>query len=194
LVQEGVDDWDKSASFNARATPRRSTSSLGVIEGSMAVCTVTYSAEVARRAYRTFFWRKFSTPLGLFYLLSLPINLALLVFVYLFMGTNWVLGAFGVLFIGTLYIQAVAYFAMPRAMARAAVKLNAAEIETTSKGFRASIGPNVSFLDWARFKYVWVYPDFVILVGKPELLFRFAYVPAIGMSAEARRDFEDAGK
>jgi hypothetical protein len=159
----------------------------------MAVCTVTYSAAVARRAYRTFFWRKFRTPLGLFYLLSLPTNLALLIFIYLFLGTTWVLGAFGVLFFGNLYLQAVAYFLMPRAIARAAVKLNSAEIETTSGGFRVSNGPNVTFLDWARFKYVWVYPDFVILVIKPELLFRFAYVPAIGMSPEARKDFEDAG-
>jgi hypothetical protein len=158
----------------------------------MAVCTVIYSAEVARRAGRTFFWKKFGTPFGILYAISLPLMLIFLIFVYHNVGTNWIFGAFGVLFVGNVYIQALTYFAVPRTMARLAAKLSTAEIETSDKGFKASIGPNVSFVEWNRFRYVWSYPDFVILVLKPALLFRFAYLPALGMSLEVRKDFEAA--
>jgi hypothetical protein len=160
----------------------------------MAACTVTYSPDIARRAYRTFFWRKFSTPLGILYLLSLPICLASLTFVYLYMGTNWVFGALAVVFVGNLYIQILSYFAVPRAIARVAIKFNTATIETAIDGFRLSAGQYVSFLEWTRFKYVWPYQDFMVLVPKPALLFRFGYVPALGMSDEVRRDFEAAGR
>jgi len=34
----------------------------------VATCNVTYSEGVVRRAVRTFFWRRFKTPLGALYL------------------------------------------------------------------------------------------------------------------------------
>jgi hypothetical protein len=128
------------------------------------------------------------------YLLAMPINLAALILIYLCMGTNWMFGALAIVLVGTFYLQILVYFAAPKAMARRALNFGTAEIETSDAGFRASIGKNVTFLEWTRFKHIWMYPDFVILVLNPLLLAGFAYVPAAGMSTEVRKDFEDAGQ
>ncbi len=162
----------------------------------MATCAVTYSPEVARRAVRTYFWRKFGTPFGVSYLVSVPVTIGAIAFTYYMQGPNWFVGGFGFMLAFNLLMQWLYYFNLPRAFAKrlADPALRTAEITTSADGVRIVIGPNASLLKWARFKRIWLYDDFVILAMNPPLQMGFTYIPTAGMSTEVRRDFEAAGQ
>jgi len=162
----------------------------------MTTCTVTYSPEVARRAARTYFWRKFKTPFGVSYLASVPVMIGAVAFIYYMQGANWFVGAFGLLIFFNLLMQWGYYFSLPRALARrlADPALRTAEVTTSPEGVRIVIGPNASLLKWARFKRIWLYDDFVILAVNPPLQMGFTYLPTAGMSTEVRRDLEAASQ
>ena len=162
----------------------------------MAACTVTYSPEVARRAARTYFWRKFGTLFGASYLASVSVMTGAIVFIYYMQGANWFVGAFGLLLFFNVLMQWGYYFTLPRALAKrlADPALRTAEITTSSDGVRIVIGPNASLLKWARLKRIWLYDDFVILAINPPLQMRFTYIPTAGMSTEVRRDLEAASQ
>lgn len=80
----------------------------------MANCTVTYSIEVARRAVRTYFWRRFKTPLGLGFLFFIPLMAGLICFVYLTEGDNWIVGAIGLLIALNILIQGTVYLSFQK--------------------------------------------------------------------------------
>jgi hypothetical protein len=162
----------------------------------MATCTVTYSPEVARRAARTYFWRKFKTLFGALYLASVPLMIGAIAFIYHMQGANWFVGAFGLLLFFNLLMEWTYYFSLPRALARrlADPANRTAEVTTSADGVRIAIGPNASLLKWARFKHVWLYDDFVILAVMPPLMTGFVYLPTAGMTPEVRRDLESASQ
>jgi len=162
----------------------------------MATCTVTYSPEVARRAARAYFWRKFATLFGASYLASIPVMIGAIAFIYYMQGANWFVGAFGLLLFFNVLMQWGYYFTLPRALAKRLVDplLCTAEITTSADGVRIVIGPNASLLKWARFRRIWLYDDFVILAMNPPLQMGFTYIPTAGMSTEVRRDLEAAAQ
>jgi hypothetical protein len=165
----------------------------------MATCTLTYSTEVARRAFRTYFWKRFSTPLGLFYLFSFPLIIGAVWFAYSFDGANWFVGAFGLAILMNLSLQGIyyyaCYFAFPKAFARrlSDPMARTAEVETSLEGIRILSGPNAALLTWARFKYIWLYDDFVLMAAKPPM-FPVFFIPTNGMTPEVHRDLEAAGQ
>ena len=161
----------------------------------MATCTITYSEAVARRAVHAFFWRRFKTPLGALYLLSLPLLIAIIVFVYSVDGPNWFVGAFGLILVMNVLIQGTFYFSLPKAFARRLLDPanRTADVETSSEGVRVASGRSAAVLAWAKFPYVWIYEDFVILAAKPPLM-RFTFLPTDGMTPDVRRDLETASE
>ena len=160
----------------------------------MATCNVTYSEGVVRRAVRTFFWRRFKTPLGVLYLGSFPILLGAIGFAYSIDGPNWFVGAVGLLLVLNIIIQATPYFVLPKAFAKriADPAKRSAEVETSTEGVRVTNGPNAALLPWKRFKYIWVYDQYIILAVRPPMLM-FVIIPTEGMTSDVRRDFEEAG-
>jgi hypothetical protein len=160
----------------------------------VASCTVTYSAEVARRAARKYFWRRYKTPLGLSFLFSIPLMTGFIFFVYKTDGANWFVGAFGLLIVMNIIIQGSYYFSLPKAFARrlSDPSLRTAELETLPIGIRVTSGLNSSLLKWERFKHIWFYPDFVILAVRPPLMMGFTFLPTDGMTVDVRRDIEAA--
>src|SRR5262249_36963543 len=112
----------------------------------MATCTVTYTPDVARRAARTYFWRKFKTPFGASYFLSVPVMIGAVAFIYYVQGANWFVGAFGLLIFFNLLMQWAYYFSLPKALARrlADPANRTAEVRTSAEGVRIAIGPNAS--------------------------------------------------
>jgi hypothetical protein len=159
----------------------------------VATCTVQYSADVARRAGRAYFWRKFRTPFGALYLVSVPLVLSAILFIYYTEGANWFAGAFGLLLFFNLLMQWASYSSFPKALARLAAN-QTAEVATSADGVRLTIGPNSSLLKWASFKRIWLYEDFIILAVNPPFVMRFTYVPTAGMTQEVRSDFERASR
>ena len=191
-----IDDLDKSASIRVAEVPRRSTALLGDRKGTaLATCTLTYSTDVARRAARTYFWRRFKTPLGVSFLFSLPVTAGFIWFIYSTEGANWFVGAFGLLIVMNLIIQGSYYFSLPKAFARrlSDPSLRTAEVETSSKGIRVLSGPNSALLPWKSFKHIWFYHDFVILAVRPPLM-RFTFLPTDGMTPEVRLDLDAASE
>ena len=160
----------------------------------MASCTVTYSAEVARRATRNYFWRRYKTPLGLSFLFSIPLMTGFILFVYKTDGADWFVGAVGLLIVMNIIIQGSYYFSLPKAFARrlSDPSLRTAELETLPNGIRISSGPNSSLLKWERFKHIWFYPDFVIFAVRPPMMMGFTFLPTDGMTVDVRRDIEAA--
>jgi hypothetical protein len=161
----------------------------------MATCTITYSADISRRAVRTFFWRRFKTPLGVSFLLSLPVMAGALWFVYSIDGANWFIGMIGFLLFMNLLIQSSYYFSLPKAFVRrlSDPTMRTAEVETSPKGVRIVFGPNATLLTWERFKHIWLYDDFVIMAVKPPLM-PFTFLPTDGMTPEVRRDIQAASE
>ena len=161
----------------------------------MASCTVTSSPDIARRAAKTFFWRKFRTPVGVLFALSPPIVLAFSVFLYFYEGANWAVGAFGTLFTFNVIIQASYYFTLPRALAKrlSDPAKRSISVETSREGVRLSYGPNAALLPWKRYKFVWLYPDFIILSVQPAFS-AFVIVPTDGMTSDVHRAFEAAAR
>jgi hypothetical protein len=163
----------------------------------VAVCTVTYSAEVARSAAHAFFWRKFKTPEGVLYLISLPLVLASVFLIYLYEGPNWAVGAFGLLLVMNVMLQITAYFSVPRALVRRLTDpaRRTLTIETLSDGFKAEAARSTTLLPWANLRYIWFYKDFILLVPPfPVLRATFVVVPTNGMTPEVMRDFETASQ
>ena len=161
----------------------------------MATCTIAYSSDVARRAVRKYFWRRFKTPFGVSLLLALALTAGFIWFVYSTDGANWIVGAFDLLFVMNLFIQGSYYFSLPRAFARrlSDASLRTAEVETSSSGIRVSSGPNSSLLTWEKVRHIWFYSDFVILAVRPPLM-RFTFLPTDGMTVEVRRDLQSASE
>ncbi len=162
----------------------------------MATCTLTYAPEVARRAARTYFWRKFKTPFGALYLASIPLMIGAIAFIYYMQGPNWFVGAFGLFLFFNLLMQWAYYFTLPKALAKRLVDpaTRTAEVTTSPEGVRIVIGPNASLLTGARFKRIWLYDDFVILAVNSPLQMGFTYLPTAGMTPEVRRDLEAASQ
>ena len=155
----------------------------------MATCTITYSADIAHRAARMFFWRRFKTPLGVSFLMSLPAMAGAMWLVYTVDGANWFIGVTGVVLFLNLIIQSSYYFTLPKAFALrlSDPTLRNAEIETSPQGVRVVSGPHANLLTWERFKYIWIYDDFVILAVKPPFM-PFIFLPTRGMTPEVLRD------
>jgi hypothetical protein len=154
-------------------------------------CTLTDSAPVARQAVRTFFWRKFASPLGAFYLLSFPLIIGAIWFVWSHEGPDWFVGMFGFVLFMNLLFQLLGYFLVPRIFARRALDPSAriAEVETSANGIRISRGGNTLMMPWSRFINIWLYDNFVVLVRKPPLsLAQLVVLPADGMSPQMRLD------
>jgi hypothetical protein len=162
----------------------------------MVTCTVQYSADVAVRAIRTYFWRKFRTPFGAFYLGSYPLIIGMIAFTYYMQGANWFVGAFGSLVFFNLLMQWSNWFTLPRAIAKRLTDPanRTAEVTTSAEGIRIAIGQAASFVKWAMIKYIWFYDDFVILALKPPLLMRSIHLPTAGMTPELRRDLAAASQ
>ena len=161
----------------------------------MATCTLTYSADVAHRAVRTYFWRRFKTPLGVSFLFSIPLMAAMIWLVYSIDGANWFVGAFGLLIVMNIFIHVSYYYSLPKAFIKrlSDPSLRTADVETSSKGIRVLSRPNSALLTWERFKHIWLYDDFVILAVRPPLM-RFTFLPTDGMTLEVRRDLEAASE
>ena len=160
----------------------------------MATCTLEYSVDVSRRAFRTYFWRRFKTPLGALYLGSFPIIIGGIWLAYCLNGPDGFVGAFGLLLFMNLVIQLSYYFSVPKAFVkRLSDPVNrTAEVETSAEGVHIAFGRSAALLKWSTFKQIWLYDDFVILAVRPPLLLRFTFLPAAGMSVEMRRDLEAA--
>jgi hypothetical protein len=161
----------------------------------MATRTITYSEDTARRAARTYFWRRFRTPLGVSFLLGFPVMAGMLWYMYSMAGANWIIGAIGLLFFMNLIIESSYYVFLPSAFVRrlSDPTMRTSEVETSSKGVRVVTGPNATLLTWQRYKYIWLYDDFVLLAMKPPFML-FTYLPTEGMTPEVRRDIQDASE
>jgi hypothetical protein len=163
----------------------------------VAISTVSYSAEVTHQAARTYFWRRFKSPLGVMYLISLPLVLALVIFTYSYEGANWAVGVFGFLLVMNVMLQGSLYFSQPRAVSRllSDPSRQTLTLETLEDGFKAEAGRNTTFFPWTKLRHIWLYRDFILLVpAHPMLLSRFWIIPTAGMSAEVWSDFEKAGR
>jgi hypothetical protein len=135
---------------------------------------------------RTFFWRKFASPLGAFYLLSFPLLTGAIWFVWSTSGPNWFVGMFGFVLYMNLLFQILGYFLVPRVFARGALDpaTRIAEVETSANGIRISRGGNTSMMPWTSFTNIWLYDNFVILARRPPVsLMQFVVLPADGMSS-----------
>jgi hypothetical protein len=161
----------------------------------MATCTVRYSPDIARRAARTYFWRRFKTPLGVSFLLAFPIMAAMLWYMYSLAGANWGIGAFGLLFFVNLIIESSYYVFLPSAFARrlSDPAMRTSEVEISSKAMRVVTGPNATLLTWQKYRHIWLYDDFVLLAMKPPFML-FTYLPTAGMTPEVRRDLQAASE
>ena len=155
----------------------------------MAICNVTYSPEIARRAVRAYFWRKRLTRLGALHLLSLAAAIGIVALVYRLRGPDWFVGAFGLLIAINVIGQLVLYFSMPGAYAKhyADPTNRTGTVETSQDGVRVTVGANSNLLPWKKYKYVWVYPEFVLLSISPMSSF-FNFIPTAGMTPEVQDD------
>jgi hypothetical protein len=160
----------------------------------LASCTIIYSPDVARRAGRIFFWRKWTTKFGLLFLSSLVIMTVTLAIWVTWVDPDWFVGAFGMLLALNLILLGTSYFAIPRALARIASdpSRNTATIETTDDGVKISLAENVVFLTWKEISFIWVYDDFVLLVLGKMTVSRFIHIPTKGMTAEVQSAFVSA--
>ena len=161
----------------------------------MATSTLTYSADVVRRACRTFLQRRLGTLFGATYLASFPLITAFVWYVYSIAGANWVVGAAGLLLIMNLMVQLNYYVFFPRAFAKVLSDPAACtiEVETSPDGIRIVSGRNATLLTWTRYKYIWIYDEFIILARSPPLI-PFTLIPTKGMSPEVRHDLEAASR
>jgi hypothetical protein len=131
-----------------------------------ASCTVITSPEVAFRAGRAFFWRKWRTKWGAVLLGAILINLATLIGVIVWMGPdNWLVGS--------------------------ATKTTS-EIEVTADGITVRSGRNTRYLPWKVFSCIWIYEDFILLPLDKVLLNRFVWLPTSGMTPEVLAAFRTA--
>jgi hypothetical protein len=161
----------------------------------VATSTLTYSADVVRRATRTFFRRRLGTLFGAQYLGSFPLMGGFAWYAYSIAGANWVVGAIGLLLIVNLMIQINYYVLFPRAFAKrlSDPAARTIEVETSPDGMRIVSGPNATLVTWARYKHIWIYKEFIILARSPPLV-PFTIIPAEGMTPEVRRDLEAASR
>ncbi len=163
----------------------------------MSTCNVTYSAETIRGAARAYFWRRLKSLGGVCYLLSTALVLGAICFIYFLEGANWFVGAFGVLLFLNLTIQLSYYFSAPRVLARIllAPGRSTLGLETQPEGVRVDSGRNSAFLPWSRFRYIWEYQAFFLLVPDfPVLRFAFVIIPTDGMTPEVRHDLQRASQ
>jgi hypothetical protein len=159
----------------------------------MATSTLTYSADVVRRGSRTFLRRRLGTLFGASYLASFPLITAFAWYVYSIAGANWVVGAAGLLLMMNVMLQVNYYVFFPRVFAKVLSDpaARAIEVETSPDGIRIVSGRNATLLTWARYKYIWIYDEFIILARRPPL-FPFTLIPTKGMTPEVRHDLEVA--
>jgi hypothetical protein len=163
----------------------------------VSTCNVTYTPEVIRDGTRTFYWRRFKTPGGILYLLSIPVLITAICFIYLFDGANWFVGAFGLLLVMNLIVQGTTYFSLPRVLASrfSDPSRRTIAIETLPDGFRSHGDRSVTFFPWSNLRYIWLYGEFILLVPPhPALRAAFVLVPTEGMTPEVRHDFEVASQ
>lgn len=159
----------------------------------MASCSIEYSPEVAERAARQFFWRKWRTPFGILLISSIVIiSAVLIVWMYKF-GADWFVGMLGTLLALNLIMQWAWYSRLPKALARSVAERKNVELETTDEGICLSSARNTNFTPWSKFSAIWIYDEFVLLrVSKNSLGSLFIHIPAQGMTPEVRAAFEGA--
>jgi hypothetical protein len=158
------------------------------------ICTLTYTADTVRRADRTFFWRKFTTPLGLLYVLGGLGSLTCIWLVYSKAGPTWVVGLLGFVAFTNLLFQLMFYLRAPRAFGLLLDNTAnpAAEVETSPEGIHVSFGRNAWMRPWPTFKYIWFYDDFVILVSSPPIMPNCWVLPSRGMSSQMLLELKSA--
>jgi hypothetical protein len=161
----------------------------------VATSTLTYSADVVRRAARTFFRRRLGTLFGAQYLGSFPLMGGFAWSVYSIAGANWVVGAIGLLLTMNLMIQVNYYVFFPRIFAKllSDPAARTIEVETFPDGIRIVSGRNAALLTWAKYKHIWIYDAFIIMAKKPPLG-PFHVIPTEGMTPEVRHDLEAASR
>ena len=165
------------------------------MEPRLASCTVVTSPEVAFRAGRTFFWRKWRTKSGALLLGAILINIATLTGVMVWIGPdNWLVGVMSAILFLNAVLQGGYFFSLPRALRRAALRapMNISEIEVTDDGLTVRSGRSTNHLPWKVFSFIWIYEDFVLLPLGKVVLNRFVWIPTSGMTAEVLTAFRTA--
>ena len=153
------------------------------------------SPAVALRAGRAFFFRKLRTKFGLIALGATVIDIAVLIGVLTWIGTdNMLVGMLVTILMLMAVIQSASFFTVPRTLARVAGRApqNTSEIEVTEEGLTVRSGKNTNFLPWKVFSSVWIYDDFIVLPIGEFVLNRFLWVPTAGMPADVRAAFKAA--
>jgi hypothetical protein len=162
---------------------------------SLASCTVVTSPEVAFRAGRTFFWRKWRTKSGALLLGAILINIATLIGVTVWIGPdNWLVGVVSAILFLNCVLQGGYFLSLPRALRRAALRATqtTSEIEVTDDGVTVRSGKNTHHLPWKVFSFIWIYDDFILLPLGKVVLNRFVWVPTSGMTPEVLTAFRTA--
>jgi hypothetical protein len=156
----------------------------------VAQCIVTYSPRVAYEAGQFFVRRRYLTKFGLLTIGSLLILVATLFAAYRFTGTDWFFGFVGTVLGLNAIMLSTSHFAMPRALRKAAEKLEftQSEIVTDSEGFSVALAGSTMRLKWSRVRYLWTTQRFVILGFS---FFRMLYVPTEGMTSEVQAAFSN---
>jgi hypothetical protein len=161
----------------------------------MARCTVTYSIEVVRAAYRAYFLTRVKTPLCVAYIASFFLNIGFIWFFYAQKLFIWIVVAAGLTLPIYLLVQGWYFISSPKAFAKRLIDptKRTAEIETSAQGAKILFDGNARLLEWKTYKHIWLYRDFVILSMSPALM-GFVFIPTNGMTADVRRDLEVASK
>jgi len=162
-------------------------------EPTLASCTVAASPEIAFRAGRAFFWRKWRTKFGLLLLGAIVINTAMLVGVIYWIGPdNWLVGVVSAILLLNVAIQSAYFVSVPRVLRRSVLRAlqPTSEIEANDDGITVRSGKNTNYLPWKVFAFVWIYEDFILLPLGKVALNRFIWVPRSGMTPEVLAAFK----
>lgn len=154
---------------------------------------VTASPEVARRAGRTFWLRKWRTGFGLFVLGGIACVIATIIWLIALFGPERApLGVPAILLVMMLGLESTLLFGLPRSLARAARGGKSSEVSVEDDGITIKSGRNTQFLPWKVFSGIWIYDRFVILPVGRFAMSRFIWIPREGMSPEVLEGLESA--
>ena len=159
----------------------------------MPTCMVTASPEIARRAGRAFWIRKWRTGFGVFSLGAIACVIATIIWmVALFGPARAPLGVPATILAMMIVLESGWLFGVPRALARAASGGKTSEVNVEDDGITVKSGRNTQFLPWKVFSAVWIYDSFVILPVGRFVVSRFIWIPRAGMSSEVLEALEPA--
>jgi hypothetical protein len=158
-------------------------------------CVVNASPDIARRAGRAFWVRKWRTRFGAFALASIICVIATIVWmVALFGWERAPLGVPATVLCMMMVAESVSFFGVPRTLARSASGRNTSEVHVEDDGITVKAGRNTQFLPWKTFSAVWIYGGFVLLPIGRFAVSRFVWIPTAGMSAEVLQALASASK